>query len=178
MKDQFPKDNDGFAVLVMEHQNIVVNTCHGFLHNREDAEDAAQQVFMKAWQTKSSFQSKSKISTWLYRIAVNTSLDLLRKRRRSEQWHALLSIFGMTSELPTITKDPLVEVEKREDALLLMKAIDSLPDNQRSAWVLTTTGGFSSQDAAEIMNTSVSAVESLKHRARGRLRKFLMDVIC
>jgi len=175
INNQFPLNRDEFSSFVLEHQNTVVNTCHGFLHNREDAEDAAQQVFLKAWKNRESFNKDSKISTWMYRIAVNTSIDIIRKRKRLKYKQSLLSMFGISSEVSENVKDPLVKLIDREKAITLMKAIDQLPENQQTAWILTTTSEFSGQEAAEIMKMSVSSIESLKHRAKKRLKIILKD---
>lgn len=115
----------------------------------------------------------SKISTWLYRIAVNTSLDHIRKHNRQERKNKLLIFLGFKTESHIISKDPLVELVKKEQAIMLMKAIDTLPEKQKTAWVLTTSGGMSGREAAEIMDISISAIESLKYRAKGRLKKIL-----
>lgn len=175
IKNQIPRDHENFSLFVNEYQNTVINTCYSFLHNRDDAEDAAQQVFIKVWQKRESFKSDSKILTWLYRIAVNTSLDYIRKRNRQEKKCKLLSFLGFIPEYPKIVKDPLVEIVNKEMAATLMSAIDMLPEKQKTAWILTTTGGFSGKDTAEIMKISVTAVESLKHRAKAKLKKRLKN---
>ncbi len=161
------------SALIREFQDKVVNTCYGFLHNRQDAEDAAQEVFLKAWRALPTFRGESRLSTWLYRIAVRTSLDILRKRKR--RWSWLLELFGMGPKLTELVsgKDPLVEAERRERARLLMAAIDSLPEQQRIAYVLATFEEMKGKEIAEVMETTLGAVDSLLHRARENLRREL-----
>jgi len=159
---------------VRVHQDRVVNTCYGFLHHRQDAEDAAQQVFLKAWQALPGFRGESRLSTWLYQIAVRTSLDILRQRKRQQQWARFLGFLGFREAVtPGSPKDPLVEVERRERARLLMEAIDALPEQQRVAYTLAAFERLKGEEIAEVMETTVSAVESLLHRARTNLRQRL-----
>lgn len=159
---------------VREHQDRVVNTCYGFLHNRQDAEDAAQQVFLKAWQALPGFRGDSKLSTWLYQIAVRTSMDILRRRQRDQRWVKVLCLLGFSEPVTHASpKDPLVEVERRERAKLLMSAIDALPEQQRVAYTLASFERLKGEEIAEVMETTLSAVESLLHRARANLREKL-----
>ncbi|MCP4180314.1 MAG: RNA polymerase sigma factor [bacterium] len=74
------KDRENFRQLMESYKDKVVNTCYGFLHNREDAEDVAQEVFIEVYLSYHKFRGKSSISTWIYRIAINKSLDVCRKR--------------------------------------------------------------------------------------------------
>ena len=71
-------DHDSFKVMIENHQRLIFNTCKGFLHNEEDAQDVAQDVFIEAYRSIKKFRGDSKISTWLYRIAVNKSLNFIR----------------------------------------------------------------------------------------------------
>ena len=75
-------DINSFRILVNEHQRKVLNTCYRFLNNKEDAEDLTQEVFLEVYKSISSFRGESKISTWIYRIAVTKSLDFIRKKKR------------------------------------------------------------------------------------------------
>lgn len=152
-----------------------MNTCYGFLHNRLDAEDAGQEVFLKAWKALPDFRWDSQPSTWLYRIAVRTCLDILKQRRRQRRWAVVLSWVGLRERPPVAlsAKDPFVEVEHRERAAALMRAMESLPEGQYAAYALATFEGMTAAQIAAVLQTTTSAVESALHRARANLRKTL-----
>ena len=159
------------------HKDRVYNTCLGFLHHPEDAEDTAQEVFMQVYESIGSFEQESALSTWIYRIAVNKSLELLRKRNRKKRRGFFMAL--LNSDQPDEAEDrtfflqPGIAMEKKEEAKILMEAIDSLPDRQRIAFTLHKIENLSYKEIAEIMEISLAAVESLIHRALKNLRKSL-----
>lgn len=168
----------GFQQLVELHQSKVMNTCYGFVHNREDAEDIAQEVFLEVYKSIESFREDAKLSTWIYRICVTKSLDFLRKQKRKKRFGRLKQLFGKTQDLieqipAPLTETPHAHLEKQERAEILRQAVESLADNQKIAITLNKYEGFSYQEVAEIMGTSVSSVESLLHRAKKNLQKTL-----
>lgn len=167
-----------FRTLVLEYQEVVINTCFGFLRNREDAEDLAQEVFLEVYRSVGGFREQSKLSTWLYRIAVTKSLDLIRKRKRKKRSGYMVSLHTETGEAPVQVPgpegdNPQQQLEQSEMGLVLEKALNKLSENQRIAFTLHKLDGMSYKQIAEIMGSSVSAVESLIHRARKNLRKNL-----
>ena len=168
---------DDFSTIVAEHQDMVLNTCYRFVLNREDAEDIAQEVFLEAYRSLDSFRQESKLSTWIYRIAVTKSLDHLRKKKRKKRFSSLKRVIGMNDPVEEITPpsqetpaDVLTGTERTET---LQNALDSLPDNQKTAFLLSKYDGYSNQEIAELLHTTVSAVESLVHRAKKNLQKKL-----
>lgn len=172
------KNENAFRLLVEKYQIMVFRACFRIMDNKEDAEDIAQEVFVEAYLSISSFRGDSKISTWLYRIAINKSKNLLRKNR----WQQLVQrlekyIPGGKSESYDAedhsAKDAMDSVERNESQKILWKAIESLPENQRIAFSLNKYDDLAYQEIAEIMQTSLSAVESLIHRAKLNLQKKL-----
>ena len=150
----------------------------GILQNAEDSEDVTQEVFVQVFESVHQFKGDSKFSTWLYRIAVTKSLDHLRKKKRKKRFGFLQSLFGPNEEEIKHTPDfqhPGVSMENKEHAAALFNAISKLPDNQKAAFTLHKLEGLSYQEIAEALDTSVSSVESLMHRAKGNLRKLLTD---
>lgn len=148
------------------------------LQNAEDAEDVTQEVFVQVFESVNQFKGDSKFSTWLYRIAVTKSLDHLRKKKRKKRFAFIQSLFGVNEEEVNHTPDfhhPGVQMENREHASALFQAIGKLPDNQKAAFTLHKIEGLSYQEIAEALDTSVSSVESLMHRAKSNLRKLLAD---
>lgn len=168
-----------FKLLVEKYQEKVLNTCYRFLNNREDAEDMAQEVFVEVYQSISGFKGNSKISTWIFRIAVTKSLDALRKKKRKKRFAQIQSIFGQKEDneqfLIPDCNDPGKELENQERAAILQGAINSLSENQRIAITLNKCEGFSQKEVAEIMATSVSAVDALIQRAKKNLQKNLYN---
>lgn len=157
---------------------MVLNTCYRFVLNREDAEDIAQEVFLEAYRSLDSFRQESKLSTWLYRIAVTKSLDHLRKKKRKKRFSSLKRVMGFNDPaeelaLPSSIETPAEVLSGSERTEILQSALDSLPDNQKTAFLLSKYDGYSNQEIADVMQTTVSAVESLVHRAKKNLQKKL-----
>jgi RNA polymerase sigma-70 factor, ECF subfamily len=172
-------DQNCFRTLVQKYHVMVINTCFGLLHIREDAEDVAQDVFIEIYQSLNRFRQESKLSTWIYRIAVNKSINYLRKvkmrqRIRSLE-HALIDDNSPGLDFPAPSSDdPSAIMDTKEKAKILHQAIESLPDNQRVAFALYKFEDLAYKEIAEVMDTSLSAVESLIHRAKINLQKKLM----
>ncbi len=173
-------DEQAFRVLVDTYRKLVVNTCFGILHHTEDAEDIAQDVFIEVYRSIQKFRADSKISTWLYRIAVNRSLNFLRDHKYKKRIHSLdepkqnenQQIYNI---LAGRSDQPGSVIEDRQRAALLHSAIDSLPDHQKVAFTLNKYEDLSYQEISEIMDLSLSSVESLIHRAKKNLQKKLYD---
>jgi RNA polymerase sigma-70 factor, ECF subfamily len=156
-----------------EYQVKVYNICMSFVHNEHDAEDITQDVFIEILQHIGSFRGDSKPGTWIYRIAVNRSLNFIRKNKRMKWWKPIEEILfsgGSKSEEPSVYNSGLEENEQKQ---MLSKAIDSLPEKQRVAFSLNKLDDLSYAEVAEVMDLSLSAVESLIHRAKLNLQKSL-----
>lgn len=165
-----------FKTIVDAYQNMVYNTCLAIVKSEEDAEDIAQEVFVQVYQSIKSFKGESKLSTWIYRIATTKSLDHERKKKRKKRFGFVKSIFGEDSEIiinPPDFNHPGVALDKKENAAKLFKAIDKLPENQRIAFLLNKVEGLSYQEVSQVLQVSVSSIESLLHRAKNNLRKIL-----
>ena len=169
-------DEQAFKYLVDNYQDRVYNTVIGIVQNTQDAEDVAQEVFIQVYRSIHSFKGESQLSTWIYRIATTRSLDLLRSRKSKKRFAFVQSIFGKNDELAYDPPDyyhPGIALEKKEDSKILARAISRLPENQRIAFTLNKLEDLSYQQVSEVMKTTVSAVESLLHRAKQNLRKEL-----
>ena len=155
------------------------NTIISYTQNVEDAEEVLQDVFINVYTSASKFQFNSSVSTWIYRISVNKSLDFLRKKNSNKRKGFFTSLYHKDSnEIKFDTPDfvhPGVKLENKENAAFLFKVIDTLPDNQKTAFILTNVEGLSQQETAEIMKVSRKAVESLVQRAKANLRKGLEE---
>jgi len=163
-------ETDLFGQFVAEHQSKVFHTALGLLHSRHDAEDITQDVFLEAFRSLASFRNDSKVATWLYRITVNRSLNLLKKKKRSAFIQSFDQLFSKTAkdaeQINDLTPSSQESLEKGQQLEILRDTIDRLPENQRIAFTLSKYEELSYADIAEVMKTSVSAVESLIFRAR------------
>ena len=169
---------EDFKTIVDTWQDMVYNTVLGILQNAEDAEDVSQEVFIQVYESLDTFKGESKLSTWLYRIAVSKSLDHLRRKKRKKRFAFVQSLFGKNDELVNDPPDffhPGVSLENKENAAILFKAIAALPQNQNTAFVLSKVEGLSYREISEVMKTSEAAIDSLLHRAKTNLKKSLED---
>jgi RNA polymerase sigma-70 factor (ECF subfamily) len=164
-----------FKELVETYQKLVVNTCFGLVQNTEDAEDIAQEVFIEVFRSIQNFRADAKLSTWLYRIAVNRSLNHIRDNKRSKWFQSFDDVVkGKTLLLNHYASENLgAELENMQRATILHEAIGLLPENQKTAFTLNKYEDLSYKEIAEIMDTSVASVESLIHRAKTGLQKKL-----
>lgn len=157
---------------------MVYNTAIGIVQHAEDAEDVAQEVFVQVYQSIHGFKGNSKFSTWLYRITISKAMDHERRKKRKKRFGLMRSLFGEDNEQVVDVPEfnhPGVVFDRKEKAAILFRAMQTLPENQRAAFVLNKVEGLSYQEISEVMETSVSAVESLLHRAKTNLRKVLKD---
>lgn len=169
-------DELAFREMVETRQGLVYNTVLGLVQNVEDAEDVTQDVFIKVYESVHQFKGESAFSTWLYRVAVTTALEFLRKKKRKKRFAFVTSLFGEDQNPlhdPPDFIHPGVQLDNRENARMLMETVKKLPENQRVAFTLHKVEGLSYQEVADVMQTSVSAVESLIHRSRQNLKKML-----
>ncbi len=171
-------DASAFKSLIEEWEDMVYNTAVSIVQNPDDADDITQEVFMQAYQSVSSFKGESKLSTWLYRITVNRSLDHLKKMKRKKRFGFIYGLFEHTDDVqlqPVEFNHPGVQMENKEKAKELFKALEKIPDKQRIAFTLNKLEGRGYPEIAEIMNTTLYAVESLMGRAKGNLKKILKN---
>ncbi len=173
-------DRKSFQTLVETYQRMVVNTCLAIVHNKADAEDLAQDVFVEIFRTAENFRGDSKVSTWLYRIATNRSLNMIRNNKRKRFFQSIEEAFtggrnhgSEVSESRNDQPDQNITDQQRSD--LLHRAIDRLPEKQRIAFTLNKYEELPYQQIAEIMEISLASVESLIHRAKKNLQEQLLD---
>ncbi len=171
-------DKEKFRKLVEQYQQMVFRTCMGFLHNKDDADDLTQDVFIQAYQSLHRFKGDSAFSTWLYRIAVNASLNKIRKSPLKLILQRFDNSTGFKNETEkylsvSTEEDPENILIRQEHIEWVRRALDTLPENQRTAIVLSKYDDLSQKEIAEIMNTTEGAVEALMQRAKKNLREKL-----
>ncbi|ADB41113.1 RNA polymerase sigma factor [Spirosoma linguale] len=173
-------DQEAFRQVYERTKTRVFNLALGYVRNREDAEEITQDVYVELFRSVASFNGNASGTTWLYRIAVNKSLDFLKYQKRQKRFAFLTSLFdsntGETLYQPTDFSHPGVTLENKEQAAILFKAIDRLSEKQKTAYILTKVEGLTNIETAAIMAISVGAVESLLQRATDNLKKQLAGV--
>jgi len=172
------KDVSSFKELFEKYHSMVFNTSCKMLGNREDAEDLTQDVFIKAYKSIHSFRGEAKLSTWLYKITINQCLKQ-RRRKKIVRWLSLDFLLeesgGISS--PSSLGNPDSEIMRKESEKIIQSAVDSLPEKQKAAFILHRYEELSYKEVAEVMNISVSAVESSLHRAKENLSIKLFNYI-
>jgi RNA polymerase sigma-70 factor (ECF subfamily) len=173
------KSRVAFDFLIQRYSLQVINTCFKFLLNKEDAEDLAQEVFIEVYLSIHSFRGEAKLSTWIYRIAVTKSLDEIKKRNRKKR----ISFFAKKIHLDDVAnwvvgnENPEQNIHTQDKMNELFELLNTLPDNQRVAYTLSKIEGYSNIEIAEIMNISISSIESLNFRAKQKIYKSLEEIL-
>ncbi|HKQ69580.1 MAG TPA: sigma-70 family RNA polymerase sigma factor [Polyangiaceae bacterium] len=157
-------DAVAFRKLTDLHLTKIVNFAYRLLRSRTEAEDVAQETFLRLWKDASRYQGKAKVSTWLHRIAHNLCID--RLRRKGEQPTD-------AADEERASQEPGGLLERKRVAGAVEQALAELPERQRAAITLVHYQGLSSAEACEVLEVSVEALESLLSRARRALRERL-----
>jgi len=170
-------DKTQFEQIVKNHHLLVFRTAMGFVHTREEAEDITQDVFLRAYKSIESFRGDSSISTWLYRITVNVSLNHIAQKKRNIIFqygnHVLKQLFDRQEKAQT----PLQKLELSDRERIIQKAINDLPEKQRIAFVLSRYNDLPQKEVAIIMEITEGAVEQLLQRAKVKLQKSLKNFV-
>ncbi len=173
-----------FDGLVRKHKDRVFNLCYRFLGDYEDANDTAQDVFIKAYKALKGFRAESSFSTWIYQIAVNTCKNKIkslehryRKQTRSLDNPGTAGNDNRSMEIADESLSPPMELEKKERTILIQKAIDSLPKTKKEMIVLRDMEGLSYEEIVTITGLTLGTVKSKIARARTDLREKLRGVI-
>ena len=161
-------DREAFATLIRRHQTPVLSVAYRFLGDREEAEDAAQSVFLRLWESSKRYRPDAPLPAYLRTLTVNLCLDMRRKAHP-------LPLDGAGE--PPGGDDPLANTEARERRRALDRAMASLAPAQRMAVVLFHMEGLSVREVADLLDTTPKAVESILSRARTALRERLAGVL-
>lgn len=161
-------DRHAYRHLVESYQEMAVKTAYRFLHDWDDARDAAQESFIKAYRSLDSFRAGNRFSTWYYRILVNHCTDQVRSARFKKSVRL--------SDRPILSDNPGADVEL-EGKDLLDRALRILPAKRKQAFVLMDLEGRTSKDAARILGTAESTVRVNRKKAKEQLRKIVLKLI-
>lgn len=157
-----------------QYSQMVFSVCFRMTGNKEEAEDAVQDVFIKLFNSINTFREESKLSTWIYRIALNICINRSRRKK-------LVSILSLNyfeekgeNEMATEKQTPEDELDKSEIQNIVQAAIDRLPAKQKTAIILSRYEELSYNEISKVMGLSISSVESLLFRAKENLAKKLI----
>lgn len=176
------KDQKAFKTLIDNYQSLVLNTCYNFLHNKDNAKDITQEVFIEVYLSIHKFKNEAKLSTWLYRISVNKSLNFIRDNKKHQIVKNIENLFTQDEQ----NNSKLIIYNEQNDEnndiknkrlILLRQAIANLKKNQRIAFTLHKYENLSYKEISEIMNLTLSSVEGLIHRAKINIQKKLINSI-
>jgi RNA polymerase sigma factor (sigma-70 family) len=155
----------------------VFNTVISYLQDKDDAEEITQDVFIEIFKSAIKFKKQSTAGTWIYRIAVNKSLDFIRYKQRKKRFVEVKRLFLNSENEPALDVPdfvhPGVLMENKENAATLFKVIDKLPPNQKTAFILSFVEELPRQEVANVMKITLKSVESLLFRAKANLRNKL-----
>jgi RNA polymerase sigma-70 factor (ECF subfamily) len=177
-------DKKAFDQLVIRHKDKIFNLCYRFLGDYEEANDSAQETFVKAYESLNTFRLESAFSTWLYRIAVNTCKNKIgssaykaKRKTVSIDSPGNPSDEPLAMEIPNGSPSPLLRMEERETLELLQSALNHLPEEFRIAVTLRDVEGLSYEAVAEVTGLALGTVKSRIARARTELRNKLRGVL-
>jgi RNA polymerase sigma-70 factor, ECF subfamily len=161
-------NREAFDVIVERHRRAIYLVCYRFVNNHEDASDLAQDAFVRAWRGMGNFKGQSALSTWLYRIAVNVCLNKVSAKTPS------------TEPIDSVDHFEDVRIEgaqhamiRGERAVVVRRAIASLPKKQRATLILRAYHEMSHQQIADVLGSSVGAVKANFFHALANLKKIL-----
>jgi RNA polymerase sigma-70 factor, ECF subfamily len=168
-------DNKGlnFDSILSEYKDRVFALCFRMLGDYDDADDCAQEVFVKMYRSLDTFRGESKLSTWIYRVAYNTALDAARSRKRKRNVQHHISSGESGFDIPDERENPESKTLVREQESMIQTALLKVPADQRSVVVLCDIEGRSYEEIALIAGISTGTVKSRIARGREKLREIL-----
>jgi RNA polymerase sigma-70 factor (TIGR02960 family) len=175
-------DRSAFAALSERYRRELHVHCYRMLASFDDAEDAVQETLLRAWRSHDSFDGSSLLRAWLYRIATNVCLDILRRSsRRAAAMNSFADVpwlqpypDGMLNEVAPSDEEPdAVVVERETIELVFLAAMQVLPPRQRAALIVRDVLGWPAAETASLLDTSVAAANSALQRARATMQKHL-----
>jgi len=172
LKKALSGDISAFEELVSSNEKRIYNLCYRMMKNDQDAQDMAQESLIKAWKSLRKFNMKAAFSTWLYKIAVNTCLDELRRRKGNTQ-----SIEELKEKGHTIKDEKSENFEKESDLkYVLTQAMDNLEPKEKAIIVLKDIQGYSYEEISIILDCPVGTVRSRLSRSRKKLAGVCIDM--
>lgn len=168
-------DSNNFEKLYNQYKILVYNLALNYLQNIEDAEEITQDVFLQLIRSIEKFKEQSSIKTWIYRITINKCLDFIKQKNSKKRFFDFGKKSNSENEILNIStfEHPGILLENQEKSVILFEVINQLSENQKTAFLLSKLDGLSNPEISEIMQLSISAVESLIFRAKTSLKEKL-----
>ncbi len=169
-------DESAFEFLFDKYRERVYRVALRFVHNREDALEVTQEVFVRVYKSVDRFKTDAKFFTWLYRIAVNRAIDFTRRRKSrlaTEVDQTFLEAQGTQTPGRNAPVDPEESAQNKELGEQLSEAVDSLPDKHRAVFILHAKENLSYKQIAEVVDCNIGTVMSRLHYARKKLQEHL-----
>ena len=165
-----------------KYQQPILNYAYRWLHNAGEAEEITQEVFLRVYKAKDTFQPSARLSPWLYTIATNLCLIELRRRKRRPWFWSKVGkqeedFSGPPDEIPDPRTSVLDRLQVEEKERTLISAIEGLPKKEKTALLLRKYQELSYREIAEVMGCGVGAVKTLIHRGKLRLRERLQPFL-
>lgn len=165
-----------FENIYFEYKDLVYNLALSYVQNEQDAQEITQDVFLKIHKKRNSFNEKSSLKTWIYRISINTSLDFIKAKKRNKRGFFLTAIrlddYNKYSYIADFNH-PGVQLEDKESIAQLFETINKLPNEQKTVILLLRLENLSQAETSKIMGKSVKAIESLYQRAKSNLSRLI-----
>lgn len=168
-------DTEAYGQIVQAYEKQIYNLCLRMVSDPADAEDLAQEAFVKAWHGLEFYKFEAAFSTWLYRLTTNLCIDFLRKKKRRPSVSMTVEEDGESSEMefPDPSLTPEEEILRRERQQMLRDAMETLDEEGRAIITLRVVDELSYEQIAKVLDVKVGTVKSRLARARDRLRKIL-----
>ena len=165
-----------FSQLAEEHSGFVYNVAYRMMGNQHDAEEVAQDAFISAYRARDRFRGDAQPTTWLYRITVNAALMRIRKDKRRKE---MTVSEDAQPDAPSTdwTQSPVASAMNTELGERIQEAINELPEDLQTAVVLRDVQGLTNEEAAEVLEISISALKARLHRGRVALRGILTEYL-
>jgi RNA polymerase sigma-70 factor (ECF subfamily) len=164
-----------FNTIYKQYSVLVYNVALNYLQNSEDAEEVTQDVFVKLYNSLHQFKEQSSLKTWIYRITINRCLDFIKQKNSKKYFFVFGAKSNNAAEIDNTAnfEHPGVLLEHKEHSEILFGVINELTENQKTAFILSKLDGLSNPEISEIMQLSISSVESLIFRAKSNLKEKL-----
>ncbi len=163
-------DAKAFELLVARHQRAVYNLALRFLNDSDEAEDVAQDVFIRIYKAAATYTPDAKFTTWLYTIVRNLCFNVLRSRKQA----VIISVDDEAlPELPAKNEDPVERITRQQVQEKVMHAVSKLPENMRLVVIMSKYHGLSYDEIAGILGCTVNAIKLRVHRAKAILAEEL-----
>lgn len=164
--------NPSFEEIFEAHKDRVLSLCYRYLQQKQEAEDAVQDIFVKIYFKRKDFRAEAQLSTWIYRISINHCLDILKSNKRKHRLRQIVALLPFT-EAHLVDKTAYIGIEAKEAQNNIIYCLQHLPQKQMTVLVLNKLEGLALDKVAQIMGLSYKATESLLQRAKQNLQKQL-----